>query len=319
MKKAKIRFVVFAAALAAITGITVSCGGQSKNSAASAADAESAVPVFAVNTTPAVQGQIRDYIALSGDIVASSVVDAYSEVAGKVTALSVSIGDRVLRDAPLAEVDPSRPGMVFNTGVVKAPIAGIIVALPAQIGMTVSQAVPIARISANNALEIRLYIAERFISQMALNLPCEISLGAYPGEVFRGRISELSPVVDPASRTMEVRIQVEDPGTRLKAGMFAKVRVVTQRKENIVKIPAAAMVQRFGDTCVFTVEPDLADPAILVVRQRSVVPGILIDGVLEVQRGLNPNEEVVVRGQTLLEDGVRVNVIDRVAPLSAGE
>jgi multidrug efflux pump subunit AcrA (membrane-fusion protein) len=319
MKKGKIRFVVFAAALAAITGITVSCGGQDENSANSAAAAESTVPVFAVNTTTAVQGQIRDYIALSGDIVASSVVDAYSEVAGKVTALSVSIGDRVLRDDPLAEVDPSRPGMVFNTGVVKAPIAGTIVALPAQIGMTVSQAVPIARISANNALEIRLYIAERFISQMALNLPCEISLDAYPGDIFRGRISELSPVVDPASRTMEVRVQVEDAGTRLKAGMFAKVRVVTQRKENIVKIPASALVQRFGDTCVFTVEADSADPAILLVRQRSVVPGILIDGVLEVQRGLNPNEEVVIRGQTLLDDGVRINVIDRVAPLSADE
>jgi RND family efflux transporter MFP subunit len=209
--------------------------------------------------------------------------------------------------------------MVFNTGVVKAPIAGTIVALPAQVGMTVSQAVPIARISANNALEIRLYIAERFISEMALNLPCEISLDAYPGEVFQGRVSELSPVVDPASRTMEVLVQVDDPGARLKAGMFAKVRVITQRKENIVKIPAAALIQRFGDTYVFTVEPDVEDPAVFLARRRSVVPGILIDGVLEVQQGLSPNEEVVIRGQTLLEDGVRVNVVDRAAPLSAAE
>jgi multidrug efflux pump subunit AcrA (membrane-fusion protein) len=318
MKKGKTCFVVFSAALAAISFIVLSCQGGSENNAVSPA-AEASVPVFAVNTTTAVQGQIRDYVALSGDIVASSVVDAYSEAAGKVISLSVSVGDRVDRDAPLAEVDPSRPGMVFNPGVVKAPIAGTIVALPAQVGMTVSQAVPIARISANNALEIRLFIAERFISQMALNLPCEINLDAYPGEVFRGRISELSPVVDPASRTMEIRVQVDNPGARLKAGMFAKVRIITQRKENIVKIPAAAMVQRFGDTFVFTLEPDSEDPAILLARSRPVVPGILIDGVLEIQQGLNPDEEIVVRGQTLLEDGVRINVVDRVAPLSAAE
>jgi multidrug efflux pump subunit AcrA (membrane-fusion protein) len=319
MKKGRIRFVLCSAALAAITFMGTSCGEWGRNRAGSQASPEASVPVFAVNTTTAVQGQIRDYVALSGDIVASSVVDAYSEVAGKVISLAVSVGDRVARDEPLAEVDPSRPGMVFNIGVVKAPIAGTIVALPAQIGMTISQAVPIARISGNNALEIRLYIAERFISQIALNLPCEISLDAYPGEIFRGRVSELSPVVDPASRTMEIRVQVDNPGTRLKAGMFAKVRIITQRKENIVKIPAAAMVQRFGDTLVFTLEQDSEDPAILIARARSVVPGILIDGVLEIQQGLNPDEEIVIRGQTLLEDGVRINVVDRVAPLSAAE
>ncbi|MDR2029799.1 MAG: efflux RND transporter periplasmic adaptor subunit [Treponema sp.] len=317
MRKGRIRFALFSAALAAISFMYASC--ENRNNAGSQVSEEASVPVFAVNTTTAVRGQIRDYIALSGDIVASSVVDAYSEVAGKVISLSVAVGDRVDRDEPLAEVDPSRPGMVFNIGVVKAPIAGTVVALPAQIGMTISQAVPIARISGNNALEIRLYIAERFISQIALNLPCEISLDAYPGEVFRGRVSELSPVVDPASRTMEIRVRVDNAGTRLKAGMFAKVRIITQRKENIVKIPATAMVQRFGESLVFTLEQDSEDPAILVARARPVVPGILIDGVLEVQQGLGPDEEIVIRGQTLLEDGVRVNVVDRVAPLSAAE
>jgi multidrug efflux pump subunit AcrA (membrane-fusion protein) len=54
-----------------------------------------------------------------------------------------------------------------------------------------------------------------------------------------------------------------------------------------------------------------------VARKRIIVPGILIDGVQEILDGLAPDEEVVVRGQTLLEDGSRINVIERVAPLSA--
>jgi multidrug efflux pump subunit AcrA (membrane-fusion protein) len=273
-------------------------------------------PVFAVNTTAAVQGQIRDYLALSGDIVAGSTVDTYSDVAGKVTRVYVTTGSRVNRGDPIAAVDPSRPGMNYIPGIAKAPISGVVTTLPAQVGMTVSQSVPLARIAGGNALEIRLYVAERFISKVALHQPCEITLDAWPGEVFRGSVTETAPTVDPASRTMEVRVNVENPGSRLKAGMFAKVRIITEQKDNIVKIPASAMIQRFGENYLFTVDTDKEDPAILVARRKTVRPGILIDGILEIEEGLAPDEEVVVRGQTLLEDGARVNVIDRVQPLS---
>jgi RND family efflux transporter MFP subunit len=200
---------------------------------------------------------------------------------------------------------------------VTAPITGTIIALPAQVGMTISQAVPLARISGGGGLEIRLYVAERFISKMALNLPCEISLDAWPGEVFRGGIRELAPIVDPASRTMEVKVNVGTPGSRLKAGMFAKVRIITERKNNIVKIPATAMLSRFGEQYVYVVEKDSENPDQTVVKKRIVVPGISIDGALEIQKGLDPDEEIVVRGQTLLNDGARVNVIERFTPLSA--
>ena len=270
--------------------------------------------VFAVNTTNAVRGPIQDYLALSGDIIASSTVDTYSDAAGKVSKLYVVVGSRVGKGDPVAEVDPSRPGMDFVPSVVKAPVSGTIVALPAQLGMTVSQAVPLARISGGSGLEIRLYVAERFISRIHLNQPCEITLDAWPGEIFRGSVKEISPTVDATSRTMEIRVGVENPGARLKAGMFAKVRIITERKENIVKIPVAAMLNRFGEQYVFIA--DSSDPAAPVARKRLIVQGILIDGVLEVSQGLAPDEEIVVRGQTLLDDGSRINIIERQSPLN---
>ena len=272
-------------------------------------------PVFAVATINAVEGQIQDYLALSGDIVAGSTVDAYSDAAGKITRLYVAVGAKVRKDQPLAEVDPSKPGMNYLASVVKAPIAGTVVSLPAQVGMTISQAVSLARIAGGSALEIKLYVAERFISKIDLGLPCEITLDAYPGDVFRGVVIEISPTVDSASRTMEVRVNVENPGSRLKVGMFAKVRIITERKNNIVKIPASAMITRFGERYVFTVEPDTQNPSIKAARRKTVVPGIMIDGVLEVRQGLTPEDEIIVRGQTLLEDGSRVNVTERVPPL----
>lgn len=274
-------------------------------------------PVFAVNTIAAVQGQINNYLSFAGDIVASSTVDAYSEAAGKVSRIMVSVGSRVNKDTPIAEIDPSRPGMQYELNVVKAPVAGTIVALPAQIGMTVSQAVPLARIAGGSGLEIRLYIAERFISRIALRQNCEITLDAYPGEVFRGRVTEMSPVVDPVSRTMEIHVGVDNTGSRLKAGMFTKVKIVTEHKENIVKIPAAALIQRFGEDYVFVTVPDPDHEGGLIAEKRIIVPGIVIDGVMEVERGLSPNEDVIVRGHSYLNEGSRVNIVEHITPLSA--
>jgi multidrug efflux pump subunit AcrA (membrane-fusion protein) len=271
--------------------------------------------IFAVNSSTTVNGQIQDYLALSGDIIASSTVDTYSDAAGKVSRLYVSVGSQVKRGDPVAAVDPSRPGMDFIPSIVRAPVAGTIIALPAQLGMTVSQAVPLARISGGAGLEIKLHVAERFISKVSMNQPCEITLDAYPGEIFRGSITEVSPTVDTVSRTMEIRVGVENPGSRLKAGMFAKVRIITEKKDNIVKIPASAVVNRFGEQYVFSI--DKTDPEAPVARKRTIIPGILIDGVMEIRDGLSPDEEIVIRGQTLLEDGSRVNIIEQLSPLSA--
>jgi multidrug efflux pump subunit AcrA (membrane-fusion protein) len=328
------------------------CTGADKEAAAQEKAAQDA-PVFAVNTTLAVQGRIRDYLPLSGDIVAGTTVDVYSDAAGKVVRVYASVGDRIARGAPIAAVDPSRAGMDYLPSVATAPIAGVLTSLPAQVGMTVNQSVPLARIAGGDALEIRLYVAERFISRISLRQPCEITLDAWPGESFRGSVSEIAPTVDPASRTMEVKVNVDNHGALLKAGMFAKVRIVTEEKEGVVKIPSAALIRRFGEEYVFIVEKaatadttadttaaaatdvstdtdasadavadtdtpaETEKPERLIARRKLVRPGILIDGVLEIEEGLAPDDEVVIRGQTLLEDGALVNVIDRVQSLSA--
>ena len=270
--------------------------------------------VYAVNTTVAVQGPIQDHFALSGDVVAASTVDAFSDAAGRVTNLFIQVGSRVQRNQIIAEVDPSRPGMEFVPSPVRSPVAGTVVALPAQLGMTINQAVPMARIAAGDGLEIRLHVAERFIYRVALNQPVEILLNAWPGEILRGRVAELSPTLDPISRTMEVRVRVYNPGTRLMAGMFAQVRIITAQRASVVQIPSAAMLTRFGEQFIFVI--DSSNPESPVARRRNIVPGIMVDGVMEVLEGLSMDEEVVIRGQTIIYDGARTNIVERVEPIN---
>jgi len=244
-------------------------------------------------------------------------VDAYSDVSGKVTRHFVSVGQRVAKDQPLIEVDPSRPGMSYRAGVVKAPIAGTVTSLPMEVGSTIAPSVAAARIALTDSLELRTYVAERFVSKIRVGLAAEAALTAWPGEAFKAVVREVSPVLDPASRTLELRLGFRTPDPRLKAGMYATVKVITENKDSVVKIPAEAMVKRFGENYVFVVEKDPEKTDVFVARKRIITPGILIDNILEVREGLSADEEIVVRGQTLLDEGVGVHVVTRRSPVPA--
>ena len=81
---------------------------------------------FAVSTTLSVQGEIKDYLQLNGDIAAKTTVDTFADTAGKLKNLYVKIGDTVRKDQVIADIDPSRPGMTFASSPVKASISGTI-------------------------------------------------------------------------------------------------------------------------------------------------------------------------------------------------
>src|SRR6056297_1477679 len=237
-------------------------GGEKENEAAAGAEGpagdEEQQTVFAVSTTKAVQGQIKDYIDVNGDVVTKTKVDTYPDTAGKLSVLYVEVGDRVRKDQVIAEVDPSRPGMQFSASPVKAPISGMITSLPVQVGSTVSQQMTVAQVSKMDDLELRVHVAERFISKMQVGLPAEISFEAYPSRSFTGRVREISPVVDPVSRTLELKISLSDGTDVLKSGMFGEVKIITEEKAKVVKIPSESLVRRFGEDFVFVVNRDAA-------------------------------------------------------------
>ncbi|MFW5695086.1 MAG: efflux RND transporter periplasmic adaptor subunit [Alkalispirochaeta sp.] len=267
--------------------------------------------VFAVNVTPAVQGEINDYIEINGDVQTTASVDVFSDTNGEVARLYVRVGQTVEAGERIAEVDPSRPGQNFALSPVRAPIAGTITRLPARVGAQISPSSPVAQVSRTNDLEIVVNVAERLISKVAEGLPAVVSLDAFPDRTFDATVTDLSPVVDPLTRTLEVTLRFEEPDPVIRAGMFAEVRVITEQKDNIVKVPADVVIRRFGETFVYVVTDEDT------VERRVVNPGIEIDNKLEITEGLAPDERVVYQGQNLLEDGSQVRVVDTVEPLTA--
>lgn len=267
--------------------------------------------VFAVNVTPAVRGAINDYIEVNGDVQTTASIDVYSDAAGDIARLYVRIGQYVRADQVIAEVDPSRPGQNFVLSPVKAPIAGTITRLPVRVGSKVTQSAPIAEVSRTTELEIVVQIAERFISKVREGLPAIVRLDAYPEREFDAVVRELNPVVDPLTRTLEVKLSFNGVAEVVRPGMFAEVRIITEEKDDIVKVPADVVIRRFGEEFVFVVTDDG------VANRRIVNPGIEIDNILEITDGLSEGELVVYQGQNLLEDGSSVRVIDTVTPLES--
>lgn len=268
--------------------------------------------VFAVNITPAVEGEIYDYFELNGDVKAAAEVDAFPTTSGEVLRILTDVGRYVEKDQVIAEIDPSRPGQTFVASPVKAPISGTVTAVPVQIGAKAAPTTPIAKIAKTGDLELVVYVSEKYISRIAPGLTAVVTFTAFPGEEYRARITEVAPVVDPVTRTLETKMRLVNRDRRIKAGMYANVKIITEGKQGIVKIPSGCVVERFGVPYIFVVTDG-------TVERREIERGIEIDDKLEVLSGLSPGEMVVYQGQTLLEDGARVKVIDTVTPIESDD
>lgn len=121
------------------------------------------------------------------------------------------------------------------------------------------------------------------------------------GKVIIGSIHSISPIIDEATGTFNVEVRVRG-SKALIPGMFVKMNIVTREKKNCVTIPARAMVTYEGKKGVFVVADDTA-----VFKE--VIPGILDGNFIEIEKGLIPEEKVIVTGQNLLKDGQKVRVI----------
>jgi len=115
---------------------------------------------------------------------------------------------------------------------------------------------------------------------------------------------------------MAVKLSLSKSDARIKAGMFARVKLITDTRSGIVKIPATAVVNRFGEYFLFVVEKTETGAT---VRKQAVIPGIRIDDKIEIREGLKANDEIVIRGQTLLENGAEVKVVSTTEPLPSME
>ena len=258
---------------------------------------------FAVNAYEVSKTTLSDYLSFGGDVFAKSNIDILPDAAGKISRYFVSVGDYVSKNDLIAEIDPSRPGMNFETSPVKAVRSGTISNLPFPVGSSVSQSMSLGKISSISDLEIQAGIAERFVSRVQVGQKASLTFDAWQDEKFFAEIIEVSPVLDPVTRTMSVTLKMNPSDTRIKPGMYARIKLVTEEKADIVVIPYESIVKRGDVTAVFVVQADNT------VTLQEIKQSLRVDDLVEVSEGLEEGDLIVIRGQTLLEDGTSVSVV----------
>ncbi len=141
-------------------------------------------------------------------------------------------------------------------------------------------------------------VYENDLANVRLRDSAEIILNAYPGRVFKGRVSNLGSILDPSIRTAKVRIEVQNPGI-MRLGMFVKATFRGQAREMHTVIPASAILHMHDRDFVFVPAPDKK------FRRLEVVSGDLLpdnSSLQEIKSGLKPGRQVV--GNALVLDHV---------------
>jgi len=270
--------------------------------------------VFTVRTENAETRTLQAYIEVNANIVSQNQVAVMPDAGGRLASMRVGLGDMVQQGQILAEVDPSRPGAIFAMSAVHAPVSGMVITTPQSVGSTVSPATPLMTLAVGGAIEIEALIPEREVGQLETGLSATIRLEAFPAETFSATLTQISPVVDPASRTKRVFLRFDQHDPRINSGMFARVRLNTRTYPNVVSIPQEAVVEHRGRTVVYVVDNSLytgAPDSTPYVEMREVVVGVTVERETEIRSGLAAGEEVVVQGQQFLADGAPVRVIGR--------
>lgn len=180
-----------------------------------------------------------------------------------------------------------------------APIAGTVLSIGAttgEISKSTDNSDAICTIADLTTVWILGDVYEKDLASVKPGSSVEITVSAYPGETWTGKVAQISDAVDPATRTLKLRIVMPNPGHRFKPDMFATIRV-RRHEAQAMLIPSAAVLHEGGDTAVM-VQTSAGKYERRLIQERSLNGQDTI-----VLSGLNVGEQVVTEGAALLRGG----------------
>ena len=171
-------------------------------------------------------------------------------------------------------------------------------------GQYVSMGSPLVNLVDDAQMKVRFRIPEKQLALVKLGQEARLKVDAYPSKVFTGKVDLINPDVDVATRTVEVRLIAPNPEFLLKPGMFARVELITGRRENATVIPEAALVAGLEDFSVYVVNTVITNNATnQFAKTVPVKLGVRMPGKVEIASGVTTTQEIVINGTQKLVDG----------------
>ncbi|MDH4223403.1 MAG: efflux RND transporter periplasmic adaptor subunit [candidate division Zixibacteria bacterium] len=263
------------------------------------------VEVEVVKTSP--YTPILNY---TGEVKGIEEIDIFPKASGKLVEMKVREGDRVKKDQLLALIDRDITGMKFELVETFSPVEGVVGKVYVDKGAQVNESsgggggTPLAQILNLDSIKIVIQVIEKDISRVKLYQKARINLDAYPGKEFYGAVTLISPTLNNLTHTASVEITIPNLNHLLKPGMFAEVELLIGKTEKLLLIPRYALLTEAGKKKVFIVKEGKAEV-------RWVEVGFSDGGFAQVESGLNLGDSLVILGQSQLQSGDKVRVVER--------
>jgi RND family efflux transporter MFP subunit len=184
--------------------------------------------------------------------------------------------------------------------VVKAPFSGVVSRKYVDEGAFVGPTVALFKLVDMSQVEITGGVADKHYPNLKVGRTrAQIEVDAYPGEIFSGALSRVRPEMDRVTRTVAVTIRAPNQDRRLKPGMYARIRLVLEERQEVPLVPDEALMAYEDGLHVFVVNDE-------TIHTRPVRIGLEEGNLNQVLEGLSPGERVVVRGQQMVREGMKV-------------
>lgn len=192
---------------------------------------------------------------------------------------------------------------------IRAPFAGVIGQVMVNVGDMIAPSVPIAVIVDRDPLIGAVRVPERDLGFVSVDQPVSVQVASYPDRQFTGRVLRISPIVDAATRMVDIEVEIINRDNLLKPGMFATLSIEIGRHPNTIMVPSDAVLQESRIAAlsigrnyyVYVVEDGRA------VR-RNVEIGFSTGEHIEIVSGVSVDDILVTRGHHLLQDGQPISV-----------
>lgn len=190
-------------------------------------------------------------------------------------------------------------------GELLANAEGVVTAIEAEVGQVVSPGQPVVRVAQTAEKEVVIAVPEDQVGRVRVGTAATVRLWADEARTLPGRVREVAPAADAATRTYTVRVALPNPPAALRLGMTATVMLAHDVSEQALSVPLSALLQTNGQSQVW-----VYDPASQSVNPVTVTLGDPVGNRVTVTHGLRPAQHIVTAGVHLLKPGQKVRVMD---------
>lgn len=202
-------------------------------------------------------------------------------------------------DQAKARLDELRITLANTT--ILSPVDGYVGKRYVDPGAYVSSNTPVVEVVDIHLVRLVANLVEKDVSRITAGTPAVLDVDAFPGETFSGTVARVAPVLDPATRTATMEVEIPNRDLRLRPGMYGRIQLSVGARDNATVVPRNALTD-IGDRRGLFVVGESGDSVSFV----PVEPGIIDGDLVEIPRGIAEGTRVVTTGAAGLRDGDRI-------------